>query len=177
MPIHFTCTLNSATAKFTHGLADFALGLLVLFALAAVPFLFALGESDFTLRNTLPEVDLERYERQPFVVRLSDEFFNLRFVQQELARPQWRMVKWAARQVFPDMAVQQPDGPGANYGIGVSKVRLSFAQRFHFGAKQHHTCLLLLKQEIIVRGGAILGNQQLIGLPLFFDWLGHRKPS
>ena len=60
------------------------------------------------------------------------------------------MVEGSPGKILSNVTVEQPDGPGANYGVGVAQIRFSFAQRFYFSPKQHHSRLMLLKEVIIV---------------------------
>ena len=53
--------LTLAMAKLVHGLADSLPGLLVFLGLAAVPFLFPLGQGNFTLGEAVPKVDPQRH--------------------------------------------------------------------------------------------------------------------
>ena len=69
--------------------------------------------------------------------------------------------------------IHEPNLAAANHAVGVTQVRLTFAQRFYFGAKQHHARFQLLKKVVIVGSGAVLSHQQLSLFFLFFGRFGH----
>ena len=68
------------------------------------------------------------------------------------------MIEWAAGTVLRDMAVHQPDAGAADFGISVPQVGFAVAQRFYFGARQNHTGLHVFEQVVVIRSGAVLGN-------------------
>src|ERR1017187_7536180 len=61
---------NLTMTKLPHGLAHFAFGLFVFFGLAAIPFLLALGQGEFTLGDSFLEINAQRDERQAPLVGL-----------------------------------------------------------------------------------------------------------
>jgi len=75
------------------------------------------------------------------------------------------------------MAIHEPDFAPANHGIGVPEVGLALAERFYFGAKQHHARFQPLKKVIIVGSGAVLRHHQLSQFFLFFWRFSHSKLS
>ena len=78
------------------------------------------------------------------------------------------MVKWPSGKIFADMEIHEPNLAASDHAVGVTQVGLAFAQRFHFGAKQHHARFQLLKKVVIVRSGAVLSHHQLRDFFLFF---------
>jgi hypothetical protein len=75
------------------------------------------------------------------------------------------------------MAIHEPDFAAANHSVGVPQVRFALAKGFYFGAEQHHARFQLLKKVIIVRGGAVLGHDQLCGFFLFLGRFSHSTLS
>jgi hypothetical protein len=167
-------TCRSTMTKLTHGLADFPFGLFIFLRLAAIPFLFALGKCDFALGDAFAKVNPQGNDRQTLVVHFSFQLVNLFLPEKQLPRSEWSMVKWTARKIFANMEIHEPDFAAANYTVGVPQVGPALPERFNLGAKQHHARFQLLKKDVIVRGGAVLGYDQLSGFFLFFGRFSHR---
>ena len=160
--------------KLTHGLADFPFGLFIFLRLAAVPFLFALGKGDFALGDAFAKVNPQRNDRQTLVVHFSFQLVNLFLAEEQFPRSERSVVEWPSREVFADMEIQEPDFAAADYTVGIPQVGPVLTERFDLGPKQHHARFQLLKKDVIVRGGAVLGYDQLSGFFLFFGRFSHR---
>jgi len=165
-------------AELAHGLANLALGFFIFFRLAAVPFLFALGKGQFAFGNAVAKINPQGDKRQSFIVQFSFELCYLFPAKKQLPRSERAVVKWAAGKIFANMKIDEPNFALADQAIGVPYLGLTFAQRFHLCAKQHHARFQPLKKVVIVGGGAILGYENLLDLFfLFFGWFRHGKLS
>jgi len=88
------------------------------------------------------------------------------------------VVKWTAGKILADMKIDEPNFAFSDQAIGVAEVGLALAEGFYLRAKQHHACFQPLKKVVIVRGGPILGYENLFDLFfLFFGWFRHGKLS
>src|ERR1700680_3586959 len=83
------------------------------------------------------------------------------------------MVPRAAGQVLGDVGVDQPGAAGLEIDEGVADIRLSLPQGFNLGAVKNQAGLEFLHQNIVVGGGAVLGDPQLFGLLRLLGWFGH----
>jgi hypothetical protein len=83
---------------------------------------------------------------------------NLIFVEQELARAERFVVPWTARTVLGDVSVDEPRATGLEIDEGVADVCLTLAESFDLGAMKDQSGFELLQEVVIVRGGAILGD-------------------
>ena len=158
-----------------HGLANLALRLFFALGLAAIPFLFPLGDSYFALGDSVAEVNSQRYEGQTLLIGLSSQFFNLSLAEKEFPRPERPMIEWPPGKILADMAIEEPNLAAPDQAIGIPQIRLALSKGFHPGAEQHHTRFQLLKKMIIVRSGAVLRDDQLRGFSLIFRRFGHKQ--
>ncbi len=129
----------------THGLADFPFGLFLALGLAAIPLLFSLGKGQFALSDAVAEINPQGYECQALLIHFSFQFVNLLFAEEQFPRPERPMVKGPSGEIFADMDVQEPNLALTNHPVSVPEVGFALAQRFNFGAKQHHARFQLLK--------------------------------
>ena len=79
-------------------------------------------------------------------------------IQEQLAFPERVVVSRAARQVFRNMAVNQPSLAAANLGEGIAKGGFAFAEGLDLGAHEYQSCLEVIAEGVIVGGGAVLGD-------------------
>ena len=88
------------------------------------------------------------------------------------------MVPGAAGNVLCNVGVDEPGAVGLEVDKGVADVCFSFAKGFDLGAVKDQTGLELLKQMVVVGGGAVLGDDLVLFLLLdfsgFFGGLGTR---
>src|SRR6202451_319146 len=103
-----------AAARASDGLVGFAFGFFLLFALPAVVKLFTFGYGNFAFGDAIPEIDLGWDDGHAFLLGLDQKPINLSTVQQQFAFPQRFVISKAARQVFRDMAIDDPASPAAN---------------------------------------------------------------
>jgi len=150
--------------KLTHGFADFPFRLFIFFGLAPVPLLFALRKGHFAFGYSLTEVNAQGNDGQALVVHFSLQLIDLFLVQEQLPRTERPVIEGPAGEVFADMEIDEPDFAAPDHPIGIAEVSSAFAERFHFGAKQHHARFELLKKNVIVGSSAILSYQD------FFDF-------
>src|ERR1700688_296572 len=106
--------------KLTHSLADFPFGLFIALGLAAVPFLFALGERQFALGDALAEVNPQGNEREAFGIQFSFQFADLFLAEEQLPRAQGAVVIRTSRKIFADMEIHEPNLAAANHTVGVA---------------------------------------------------------
>src|SRR5690349_11470620 len=99
-------------------------------------------------------------------------------MQEQPAARERFVIEWTAGTVLRDMTIHQPHAGAAHFRIGISQVGFALAQSFYFGADQSHARLHFFEQVVVVRGGAILGNNLLAGcifFASFFAGFGHQR--
>src|ERR1700685_4253332 len=105
--------------KLTHSLADFPFGLFITFCLAAVPFLFALGERQFALGDAFAEVNPQGNERQALGIQFSFQFADLFLAEEQFPRSEGSVVIGTSRKILADMEIHEPNLAASNHPVGV----------------------------------------------------------
>src|SRR5690242_4181576 len=85
-------------------------------------------------------------------------------MQEQPAARERFVIEWTAGTVLRDMTIHQPHAGAAHFRIGISQVGFAL---LHF-----------FEQVVVVRGGAILGNNLLAGcifFASFFAGFGHQR--
>ena len=164
-----------AAARASDGLVGFAFGFFLLFALPAVVKLFTFGHGNFAFGDAIPEIDLGWDDGHAFLLGLDQKPINLSTVQQQFAFPQRFVISKAARQVFRDMAIDEPGFAAANLRERLAQSTFSLAERLYFSADEHDSGFEAVEQLVVVRGRAILRNNLDAGvLILIGARFGHK---
>src|SRR5439155_24424044 len=100
--------------------------------LAFVPELLALGHRKFNLYSAIFEVHTRGDERQPPLLRFTDQLANFFFMHEQLAGTQRSVVEDVAMLVRPDVAVKQPEFAIFDQAIGIFQVGPASSYRFDF---------------------------------------------
>src|SRR5580698_5183593 len=103
-----------AAARASDGLVGFAFGFFLLFALPAIVKLFTFGYGNFAFGDAIPEIDLGWDDGHTFLLGLDQKPINLSTFQQQF------VISKAARQVFRDMAIDEPGFAAANLREGLA---------------------------------------------------------
>src|SRR6202030_2880434 len=122
-PVESACLpFVSASPGAVHELVGFTLGFFLAFGLAAVVKLLTLGHREFTLCNSVPEINFQRDNGQAFLLGLNEQAVDFAAVQKQLTLPEWVMISQTARQIFGDVAVDEPS-------LAKLDLRVSVAER------------------------------------------------
>ena len=82
----------------------------------------------------------------PFCWVWTEQPVDLAAVQQQLSFSERVVVAVTSGEILRDMAVYQPSLAKANFGIGLAKGALAFAQGFDLGADQDHASFQAVKR-------------------------------
>lgn len=86
------------------------------------------------------------------------EFLELAAVEEEFAGPERIVIPRAAGTVLGDVAILQPDFAAADFGVGLAEGAFAFAEGLDLSAGQDHAGFELVQDEVVVGGGAVLGD-------------------
>src|SRR5207247_7813397 len=100
--------------------------------LSFVPDLLAFGQREFNLYSAIFEVHTRGDERQPPLLRFTDQLANFFFMHEQLAGTQRSVVEDVAMLVGPDVAVKQPEFAIFDQAIGIFQVGPASSYRFDF---------------------------------------------
>ena len=106
---------------------------------------------------------------------------NFAAMQKKFALAERFVIPRAAGHILRDVRVDEICPARLEIDISIADVCFTFAQSFYFGAVQHEARFELLKNMVVVRGGAILRDDLLARLSVFalgaisrfVRWLGH----
>jgi hypothetical protein len=104
---------------------------------------------------------------------------NFAPMEKELAFPEGFVVPGPSGHVLGNVGINEKGAAGLEVDIGITDIGLAFAEGFYFGAVQHQSRFQLLKNMVMIRSGAVLGNDLLtrrlgvLALPGQFVWLSH----
>src|SRR5881397_1740306 len=131
---------------------------------ALVVELLPLPQGELRLRPALRPVQAERDQRQPPLLNLATQPFELLAVHQQLPRAHRVVAELARRPVGADVRAHQEELLAEEAGVGVLQVRAVVAQRLDLAAGQHETRLEALEDVVVVEGPAVLRDVPLAGL-------------
>ena len=107
--IHDLFRFASDFSAARDGLSRFFVGGFATLSLALVPSLLTLGQSDLYFHPAVAKIQARRDQRQPLLMRLTDQLVQLGTVNQELSGAQRFMVEDVAMVVFADVSVDEPE--------------------------------------------------------------------
>ena len=141
-----------------YGFAGFLIGGATAFGLALVPLLFALCEGEFYLDFAILKVHAGGDQRESLLLRLSDQFSNFFFVDQELAGAKRGVVGVVAVVIRADMAVEEPEFAILDQAVGIFQICRAGAYRFDLGPGQNHPSLEFFEQEVVMARVPVYGS-------------------
>src|SRR3954463_10690857 len=155
-----------ALAPPAEGALHLAVGVAAGEVLALVVGPLAAGEGQLDLDLPGGEVERERDERQPALLRLADEPLDLRLVQEQLPRAPRLVVRPAPLRVLRDVDVAQEDLAVVDGGEAVHQGRPTEAQRLHLGAGEHDAGLKDVLDRVVVPSLPVRRDDLPAGLPV-----------
>ncbi len=139
--------------------------------------LFALAEGQLAFGAIAAEINLQRDQGEAALLGSACQFIKLAAVEEKLARAHGIVIPNAAGAVFGNVGVHEPEFAGARLGVGLAEGGLAFAEGFDFGADQNDAGFDFVEEDVVVRGGAILGDDAdavliagVLGLGLVCIW-------
>ncbi len=118
--------------------------------------LLALGQPEFNLgKAPLGEIDAERDDRQPLLLRLAKEFIDLLAMEKQLSGAERLMIHDVAMTVRADVAVVEKNLTLPHAGVAILQVHAPISQGLDLRALEHDARLELLFYEIVVVGLAV----------------------
>ena len=146
LPLLFHCPFHFS-ARFT-----------CFYGFPAVMLLLAFGQPEFNLRKTsFGEINAERNEREPLLLRLAEEFIDLLAMEEQFPRTERLMIHDVAVAIGTDVAMVKKRLAALYAGVTVLEIHPSLSKGFHLRTLEHNACLELLLNEIVVVGLAICG--------------------
>ena len=143
-------TLATPTRPF-HGPLDLTPRITALDRFPAIILFLAFGQRDLNLGlSPRTEVNAERYDREPLLLRLAQQLADFFAMEEQLAWAQRIVVHDIAVAIRRDMAIVQNHLLMIHAGITITQVDLAFAQRFDLRTPKHDAGLHLLFDGIIV---------------------------
>ena len=122
--------------------------------------LFPFGQPEFNLgKATLGEIDAERDECEPLLLRLAKKFIDLLTVEEQFPSTEGLMIHEVAVAVGADVAVVEKDLAAFHAGVTILEIHPPFSQRFHLRTPEHDAGLELILDEIVVVGLAICDDR------------------
>jgi len=130
--------------------------------------LLTFGQSKFYLGKTpLGEIDAERDEREPLLLRLPEQLNDLLAVEEQFPRSEGVVIHDVAVAVGTDVAVVEEGLSALHTGVTVLEVHAAFSDGFDLGPLEHDARLELFFNEIVVVGLPIR-NDRFPEAVLFF---------
>lgn len=160
--------LSGCSLSLFHRPFDFAAGFAALDGLPSVMLLLAFGQPELDLcKASLGEINAERDEREPLLLRLAKEFIDLLTVEEQFPRTEWLVIHDVAVAVGTDVAVVKKGLAVLYAGITILEVHPPISQGFDLRTLKHDARLKFLFNEIVVVGLAIRGHRFLETVLLF----------
>jgi len=118
--------------------------------------LLAFGQPEFDLGKTpLGEIDAERDEREPLLLRLAEEFNDFLAVEKQFPGAERFVIHDVAVAVGTDVAMVEKDLPVPHAGVTILQVHAPISQGLDLRALEHDARFELFCYEIVVVGLAI----------------------
>src|SRR6266850_1934477 len=153
----------------------FATGFARLDGFPAVMLLLAFGQPEFDLgKAPLREIDAERDEREPLLLRLAEELIDLLAVEEQFPSTERLVIHDVAVAVGTDVAVVEKDLAVLHAGVTILQVHTPLSQGFDLRTLEYDARLELLFNEIIVVGLAVGSDGFFV---LLFSLLHHQAAS
>jgi len=137
--------------------------------------LLAFGQPEFDFGMApLGEIDAERDEREPLLLRLAEEPIDLLAVEEQFPSTEGFVIHDVTVAVGTDVAVVEKDLAALHAGVTILKVYAPVTKGFDLRTLEHDARLELLFNEIVVVGLAVGSDSFFV---LFFSLLHHQAAS
>jgi hypothetical protein len=107
------------------------------------------------------EIDLQRNEREPLVLHLSDDLAQLFLVDKKFPSPERINIAVAAVRIRTDVRCLQPELAVSDHRIAIGDVRLLLAQGLYFCPFEHDPGFVGLDDSVLVSGFTVGGYQRI----------------